>query len=137
MVVALAAGCGLCFTFVGSWYATLISWSARMLGDIAGADLSWALPLALTLLMLGWAAGDILADRKADKGAQFAALVLPTLLVLVVGGTLGHTGGDAVNTAYDQLQAKMTQLGHGGTHTSTHHTGHAGHGSHGSSGGGH
>lgn len=112
MVVAFAAGCGLCFTFFGSGFAAGVSWLAKTIGSLAGSDLSWAIPLTFTLMMVGWAVGDIISDRKADKGAICAALVTPTLLVLVVGGTLGAHGGEAVHTVYGQLQAFMTQLGH-------------------------
>jgi tellurite resistance protein TehA-like permease len=114
MAVALAAGVGLCFTFVGSGIAAGVALLVKLASSFTSADLSWAGPLAITLLFLGWAIGDIASDRKADKGAVFSALILPTLLVLVVGGSLGAVGGNAVQETFTQLQALVAHLGHGG-----------------------
>lgn len=112
MIIAACVGIGLVFTFVGSWSAAGISWSSGILSKLTGVkNLDVAVSLALTILMVGWAIGDIAYDKKADKGAQFAAITTPVLLTLVVGGAFGHTGGDAVHTVYSQLQTLMSQLG--------------------------
>lgn len=112
MIIAACLGVGLVFTFIGSWSAAGISKGAGILSDLSGVkNLDVAVSLTLTILMLGWAIGDIAYDKKADKGAQFAVIMLPTLLTLVVGGALGHTGGDAVHTVYAQLQTMMSRLG--------------------------
>jgi formate hydrogenlyase subunit 3/multisubunit Na+/H+ antiporter MnhD subunit len=111
MLIAGCVGVGLVFTFVGAWTAGGVSWGAGMLSKLTGVNLDVAVSLALTLAMLLWAIGDIAYDKKADKGAQFAVIILPTLLALVVGGALGHTGGDAVHSTYNQLQALMSRMG--------------------------
>jgi uncharacterized membrane protein len=107
LVVAFAVGCGIAYTFLGRWGASAVSW----LAGLAGSGIEHAAPLALTVLAILWATGDVLYDRKADKGAQFAVIVLPTLLALVVGGQLGASGGNAVNEFFVQAHSVVSQLG--------------------------
>lgn len=111
MVVAFAAGLGLAYTFLGRWFAAVVGWVGATASNISGEDLSRGVPVALTLLVLLIAVADIAYDKKADKGALVSAMLLPTLLMLVVGGALGETGGDAVRTSYAQLATMMNQLG--------------------------
>lgn len=111
MVVAGLAGVGLTFTFLGSWTATVVGWIGRAITDVSGDDLTRAVPLALTLLAILGAAADVAFDKKADKFAQFSMVLLPTLLVLVVGGALHKTGGGAVDSINQQARMFMTRLG--------------------------
>jgi hypothetical protein len=111
MLVSFGAGCGLAYTFVGQWTATFVSWLGSMLSHFAGSGAGEGLSIALTILFVGIAVADIAFDRTADKGAQFAAIVVPTLLLLVVGGALHKTGGDAVKATQTQLSAMWSQMG--------------------------
>lgn len=99
MVTAFAVGCGIAFTFVGQWIARFVSWLQSVTG------LGQGLAGFLIVVAVGVALADVLSDRKADKGAQAAAVLVPTLLLLVAGGFLGDTGGGAVSSSYDQFNA--------------------------------
>lgn len=107
MVVAAAAGVGVAYTFLGDWTAGLIGWA----GSMGGHWFSLGLGVALVVLFAGIAILDIAFDREADKGAQFAAIIMPTLLLLVVGGAMGGHGGDAVRQAKTQLMAVVQTAG--------------------------
>ena len=72
------------------------------------------IPLCLAIIAVGVAAADIACDKKADKGAQAAAIMFPVLLALVIAGSMGHRGGNAVHQATKQLQAQITKLGGSG-----------------------
>lgn len=112
MVLAAIAGCGLAYTFAGRWVATLIGWGGRMLANVTGeAGIATGFAIALTLAALLVAVADIAYDKRADRGAQFAAFMMPTLLALVAGGTLGATGGDAVSQITTNVSAFFTQIG--------------------------
>ena len=111
LVIAFAVGCGIAYSFLGRWGASALSWSAGLLAGFAGSGVEHAVPLALTVLAILWATGDVLYDRKADKGAQVAVIVLPTLLALVVGGQLGTSGGNAVEAFFAQAHTLVSQLG--------------------------
>lgn len=108
MLVAAAAGCGLAYTFAGDWTAGAISWVG---GFFHNNDTAAGLNIALVVLFGGIAVADIAFDRTADKGAQFAAIIMPTLLALVIGGSLGKTGGDAVKATRDHMATMYSQLG--------------------------
>lgn len=107
MVVAVAAGVGFAYTAPARWTATAIAWA----GTPFGADGALGLTIALVVTAVGTAVCDIGFDRVADKGAQFAAIVFPMLILLTVGGAMGHTGGDAVSSSYAQLAAYAHQIG--------------------------
>lgn len=112
MLLAAIAGCGLAFTVLGRWLATVVSWAGRTLASIFGEPgIASGFAIGLTLLVLLFAVADIAYDRVADKGAQFAAFFTPTLLALVIGGSLGSTGGAAVESVTSQVASFMTQLG--------------------------
>jgi hypothetical protein len=113
LLVAFAVGCGLAYSFAGRWFADLVSFGGRFISSISHTHLTNAIALALTLLAILWASADVLYDRKADKGAQIAVVLLPTLLALVVGGQLGASGGNAVQTSFDQLFSLVGQMGGG------------------------
>lgn len=106
MAVAALAGCGLVFTFFGDWTAGLVGWIAGFFHDRYA---SVGVALALVVIFVGIAVADIAFDRQADKGAQFAAIIMPTLLVLVIGGSLGNNGGGAVKSTRDQVANVMLQ----------------------------
>ncbi|HEY0934643.1 MAG TPA: hypothetical protein VGD91_12975 [Trebonia sp.] len=111
MAVAAAAGVGLVFTFVGVLVADVVGWIAHGASTLSGDNFAVAIPLAVTLLAIGIAVADIAFDKKADRGAQIAAVLFPTLLALVVGGALHKTGGAAVDQVHQQMQVYMTRLG--------------------------
>lgn len=111
MLVSFGAGCGLAYTFAGQWIATFVSWVGTALGHFAGNGAAQGVSIALTVLLVGVAVADIAFDRTADRGAQFAAIIVPTLLLLVVGGALHKTGGDAVKTTQTQLSVLWSQMG--------------------------
>lgn len=112
MLLAGIAGCGMAFTFVGRWLAAIVSWAGRIAANLANEPgVALAVSIGVTLLMAGIAVADISFDKRADKGAQFAALLMPTLLAVVIGGSLGHTGGDAVRTVNTSVASFVTQLG--------------------------
>jgi hypothetical protein len=106
MFLALAAGCGMVYTFLGSGLAAGIGWVSGM-----SPALKVGVPLALVLAAGGLAILDIAIDRTADKGAQVAAILTPTFLALVVAGSLGLSGGNAVHDAYQQLHAQVVKIG--------------------------
>lgn len=105
MVTAFAVGCGIAFTFLGQWVARGVAWLESFTGFGRGVA------VALTIVAVGIALADVLSDRKADRGAQFAAILAPTLLLLVAGGFLGTTGGGAVTTSYDHFNAIVASFG--------------------------
>lgn len=111
LVVAFTVGCGIAYSFAGRWFASAVAWVAGLVADVSGSGIDRAAPLALTVLALLWATADVLYDRKADKGAQFSMIVLPTLLALVVGGQLGASGGNAVQAFFAQAHTLISQLG--------------------------
>ncbi|TDD97680.1 hypothetical protein [Actinomadura rubrisoli] len=112
MLLAATAGCGLAHTVVGKGVAGSVSFVGKGAADLADEpDLVLAVSVAVTIIMVGIAVADISFDKQADKGAQFAAVVMPTLLALVIGGSLGKTGGDAVETVNTKVAAFVSDLG--------------------------
>lgn len=112
MLVAAIAGCGLAATFLGRLFAALITWVGSMLSNITGeGGFATGLAIAVGILLVGIAVADIAFDRQADSGAQMAAILFPTVLALVVGGTMGATGGDAVQAVQAEMASFITQLG--------------------------
>ena len=112
MLLAAVAGCGLAYTFAGRWIATVIAWFGRLLANLTGeASIATGLAIAVTLFALLAAVADIAYDKKADRGAQFAAFVMPTLVALVIGGSLGQTGGGAVHEVTTNVSSFMGQIG--------------------------
>jgi hypothetical protein len=112
MLLAAVAGCGLAYTFAGRWVAAVVSWVGRILANITGeGGVAAGVAIAVTLALLGFAIADIAYDRRADKGAQFSAFLMPTMLALVIGGTLGQTGGGAVSSVTSQVAAFVSQIG--------------------------
>ena len=106
MILAAAAGCGMVYTFLGSWLAAAIGWVSSM-----SPALKVGVPLALVFVAAGIAILDIAFDRQADKGAQMAAIMAPTLLALVVAGSLGLSGKNAVHDTYQQLHSQVVKMG--------------------------
>lgn len=112
MVLAWVAGCGLAFTFVGRFIASAVSAFGGFLASITGeAGVRPGIIIAVTLVTLGIAVIDVAQDRRADGGAQFSAFVMPTLLALAVGGTLGATGGSAVQQVTTHVSTLVAQIG--------------------------
>ena len=111
VIIAMGVGCGLAFTFVGRWIAGGISAIASGLTNVTGESMTIAVPIAITIIAVGVAVADIAYDKKADSGAQFAAVLMPILLALVVGGAAGKTGGDAVRSVNVQIASVMTDFG--------------------------
>jgi hypothetical protein len=112
MVVAAVAGCGLAATFLGRLFAALIGWVGSMLSNMTGeAGFATGLAIAIGILLVGIAVADIAFDRAADSGAQMSAVLFPTVVALVIGGTMGATGGDAVNAVQTEVASFLTQLG--------------------------
>ena len=112
MVLAAIAGCGLAYTFAGRWIAAGIDWFGHLLANLTGeASIAAGFAIAVTLFALLVAVADIAYDKKADRGAQFAAFVMPTLLALVIGGSLGQTGGGAVQEVTTNVSSFMSQIG--------------------------
>lgn len=112
MFFAAACGCGFAYTVLGRWGAGFLSWAT---GTVAGwfgePAVATALHIGLVALLVLCAAADIAYDRKADKGAQVAAVMLPTLLYLVIGGAMGQHGGEAVRMVNTEVASVITQLG--------------------------
>ena len=94
------------YTFLGSWLAAVIGWVSGI-----SPALKIGVPLALVFVALGIAILDIAFDKQADKGAQMAAIVAPTLLALVVAGSLGLSGRNAVHDTYQQLHIQVAKMG--------------------------
>lgn len=112
MLLAAIAGCGLAYTFAGRWIAAAIGWFGNLLANLTGeAGIAAGFAIAVTLFTLLVAVADIAYDKKADRGAQFAAFFMPTLLALVIGGSLGATGGGAVQEVTTNVSTFMSQIG--------------------------
>jgi hypothetical protein len=111
MLLAIVAGCGLAYTFAGQWLAGFVSWLGSLLSNLFGQNAAIGLSIGLTLLLVGVAVCDIAFDKRADKGAQIAAVLFPTLVALVIGGSMGKTGGDAVKTVNTQMASFVTKAG--------------------------
>lgn len=113
MLVAVIVGCGLAFTFVGKLLAGFVSGCGHLLNSMTGENIGIAVPIALTLVWAGIAIADIAVDRQADKGAQWAAALMPTLLALVIGGTMGVSGSSAVSQVNTRVASFVTtNFGH-------------------------
>lgn len=112
MLLAATAGCGLAYTFAGRWIAAFVAWVGRFLANLTGeAGIASGVAIAVTLLVLLVAVADIAYDKRADKGAQFSAFLMPTLVALVIGGSLGATGGGAVQEVTNNVASFMSQIG--------------------------
>lgn len=99
LATAFTVGCGFAFTIIGRWFAAALMW----VFEVFPAEATAALPVAVTVLVLLSASADVLYDRKADKTALGCFIVLPILLYLVVGGSLGVQGGDIVQQVNVQV----------------------------------
>lgn len=118
MLLAAIAGCGLAYTVGGKWIAGGIGFVGKGLAEVAHEpNLVLAVSVTVTVVTVGVAVADISFDKKADKGAQFAAVLMPTLLALVIGGSMGKTGGDAVQTVNDRVGSIVKDLGGDGNST--------------------
>lgn len=106
MAVSVIAGLGMAYTFLGDLIAWGIGW-----GEHFSPALKVGLPLALTIAAAGVAVADIAFDRRADNGAQMSAIIAPTLLLLVVAGSIGHAGGSAVHNSYQQVRTQVAKIG--------------------------
>lgn len=106
MLLAAAAGCGMVYTFLGTWLAAIVGWISSM-----SPALKVGVPLALVIIAAGIAILDIAFDKRADKGAQMAAMMAPTLLALVIAGSLGLSGKNAVHDTYQQLHSQVVKMG--------------------------
>jgi hypothetical protein len=112
MAIAFACGCGFASTVLGQWGAGALGWATGLLAGWFGEQgVATALHIGLAVLLVLCAAADIAYDRKADKGAQMAAVVLPTLLLLVVGGAMGQHGGEAVRLVNTEMASLISTLG--------------------------
>jgi hypothetical protein len=112
MLLAAIAGCGFAYTFAGRWFAELVAWIGRILANITGeAGIASGIAVALTLLLMLTAVADIACDRRADRAAQVSAFLMPVALALVAGGSLGASGGTAVESVTSQVSAFMSQIG--------------------------
>jgi hypothetical protein len=112
MLLAAVAGCGLAYTFAGRWLAAGVAWFGRFLANLTGeAGIASGIAIAVTLLVVFIAVADIAYDKKADRGAQMSAFLMPTLLALVIGGSLGATGGGAVQEVTANVSTFMSQIG--------------------------
>lgn len=105
VAVCLIVGLGIAYSFVGDWLAAAI----RGLAGTSSA-LTVGVPLACVIATAGVVIGDVMYDRTADKGAQFAAMLAPTMLVLVIAGTVGASGGNAVRGSYDTIHATVVKM---------------------------
>lgn len=108
MLIAFCAGCGLAYTFIGNWFAALVALVQKISGD---GNVQLGIALGVAVLLVGTAVFDIAFDRVADMPAQMAALLMPTVLLLVIGGSLGQTGGAAVETTKVQLSTVWSGMG--------------------------
>lgn len=112
MVIAAAAGVGLAYTVLGEWLGALIGWMGSSLENVTHSpEARIGVAVALVVLAVGTAVLDIAFDRNADRPAQYAALFMPTLLLLVIGGSMGKSGGDAVHASYGKLASIVHQIG--------------------------
>lgn len=111
MGLAIVAGCGLAYTFAGQWIAGFVSWVGSLLSNLSGQNVALGVSIGITLLLVGIAVADIAFDKRADKGAQIAAVLFPTLVALVIGGSMGKTGGDAIKTVNTQMASFVTKAG--------------------------
>lgn len=112
MVLAWVAGCGLAYTFLGRFIAAGLSWLGSGIASITGEPgFRAGFVIAVTLITLLIAVIDVAQDRRADGSAQFSAFFMPTLLALVIGGSLGATGGSAVQQVTTNVSTLMAQIG--------------------------
>lgn len=95
---------------LGRWIAGVLSSLGSWIGGLVGA--SGALVIGgVALVVTIVTAGDIIADRKPDRVAQYGLMALPVLF-LATGGTLAAVGGNLFDT-FGQLgsQAVTTVVG--------------------------
>lgn len=108
MLLCWVAGCGIAYTFLAKWTAGGI---AKFQGMFPDHNIRVGIALGLAVLLIGIAAADVLGDRIANKPAQFSAIILPTVLLLVIGGGFGKTGGAAVETTKVQMSTMWSNAG--------------------------
>lgn len=106
MLVSLIAGLGMAYTFLGDFLAWGVDWVSGV-----STALKIGIPLALTIAAVGVAIADIAFDRRADNAAQFSAILAPTMLALVVAGSIGASGGNAVHETYQRLHTQVVKMG--------------------------
>jgi uncharacterized membrane protein (DUF485 family) len=112
LLVAFVLGCGLAYCVLGHWIAAIISFGAGLLAAVLHQqEITSAVPFALALLAIGWATADVAFDRKADKGAQVSLIILPVLVCLMIGGSLGASGSNAVSVTFDRAFQLIGQMG--------------------------
>lgn len=112
MGVAAIAGCGLAMTFVGRMIGGLVGWGSEQLASLGGdARIAFVIPFALAIAAILVAFADFWSDKEADGGAQFAMFILPVLLFLAVGGTLGAQGSEAVRTVNAEMSSIISEWG--------------------------
>lgn len=108
-LTCLIIGLGIAYSFLGDW----IAWGIHTICGMNGA-LAIGVPLACVILTAGVVFFDVTHDRTADKGAQTAAMLAPTMLALVVAGTIGASTHHAVKGSYDTVHNTIIKMsGHG------------------------
>lgn len=101
----LICGLGIAYSFVGDF----ISWGVHAIAGMNTA-LAVGIPLALVIVTAGVVIADITHDRNADKGAQTAAMLAPTMLALVVAGSIGASTHSAVKSSYDVVHTQIAHM---------------------------
>lgn len=107
MLVAIIAGCGFAYTVLGRLFAGLVNGIGSVAAKFGGSGAALGVSIATMIILVGIAVCDILCDRKADGGAQIAAYLFPTVLALVIGGSMGVP----VETVLHEVGGAVSQLG--------------------------
>ena len=105
IALSFIAGCGMAYTFLGTWYAALVGLLAKIPAVGAAIPLMLFFSLAVTLVV------DVWQDREADRAAQIAAVLMPTTIFTILAGTIGQAGDQAVPAVMNYTSNFLTSLG--------------------------
>jgi cytochrome c oxidase subunit IV len=104
-ITCLICGLGIAYSLIGD----MISWSIHAITGMNGA-LAIGIPLTLVIVTAGVVIADVTHDKNADRGAQMAAMLAPTMLALVIAGSIGASTHSAVQSSYDVVHAQIAHM---------------------------
>jgi hypothetical protein len=105
-LTCLICGLGIAYSFVGD----LIAWGIHAVSGMSDA-LAIGIPLMCVIVTAGVVIADITHDKNADRGAQTAAMLAPTMLALVIAGSIGASTHQAVKGSYDTVHNAVVKMG--------------------------
>lgn len=115
LALAWLIGCGLALTVLGQWAVAGFTWVVNGIGGWFGmGNLAHPVAVGMLILLVIAFGVDLIFDRTANPVAMGAAVVLPMLCFLMLGGIAGAKGGQAVQASAQTAANLIMKIGGSG-----------------------